>query len=157
MKSTNFDWPNSVGTKFLLWTDHFPLQYLFTAKDPWVRRARWIAELQEYCFATEYTKGDQNKVADALSRLGFGNGEKQIPQEDKIAIPGSFFSPQEISPKFCMLTIVGGQPLLRIHRREIPFYRRHLAMLVKIHRSNRVWIMQNHYHYNVYYRRCNAI
>ena len=47
-------------------------------------------------------KGDQNKVADALSRLGFGNGEKHFPQEDKIAIPGSFFSPQESHQNFCM-------------------------------------------------------
>ena len=49
----------------------FQLQYLSTAKDPWGRRARWIAELQEYCFTTEYIKGDQNIVADAHSRLGF--------------------------------------------------------------------------------------
>ena len=82
---------HSLGTKFLLWTDHFPLQYLSTSKDPWVRRARWIAELQEYCFTTEYIKGDQNTVADDLSRLGFGNEEKQFPWEDKIASPWSFF------------------------------------------------------------------
>ena len=70
----------------MLRTDHFPLQYLSTAKDPWSRRARWIAELQEYCFTTEYIKGDQNRVADALGRLGFGNDEEQFTQEDNITI-----------------------------------------------------------------------
>ena len=44
-------------------------------------------ELQEYCFTTEYIKGDQNRVADALSRLGFGNDEEQFTQEDNITSP----------------------------------------------------------------------
>ena len=93
-----------LGTKFLLRTDLFPLQYLSTATDPWGRRARWITELQEYCFTTECIKGDQNRVADALSRLGFGNDEEQFTQKDNITSPTSLFSPQGSSPKSCMLS-----------------------------------------------------
>ena len=61
-------------------------------------------ELQEYCFTTEYIKRDQNRVTDALSRLGFGNDEEQFTQEDNIKSPASLFSPQGSSPKVCMLS-----------------------------------------------------
>ena len=37
-------------------------------------------------------------MADALSRLGFGNDEEQFTQEDNITSPASLFSPQGSSP-----------------------------------------------------------
>ena len=83
-----------LGTKVLLRTDHFPLHYLSTAKDPWGRHARWIVELQEYCFTTEYIKEDQTRVVNALSCLGFGN-EEQFTQEENIASPTSLFHLKE--------------------------------------------------------------
>ncbi len=42
-------------------------------------------------------------MADALSRLGFGNKEEHFTQEDKITSPASLFSPQGSSSKVCML------------------------------------------------------
>ena len=60
-----------IGTRFRVRTDHRPLQFRSVVKYPWGRRARWIAELEEYSFSMEYIEGHQNKVADALSRLGF--------------------------------------------------------------------------------------
>ena len=44
---------------------------MYNSRDPWGRRARWIIELEDYSFKVEYVVEDQNKVADALSRLGF--------------------------------------------------------------------------------------
>ena len=58
-----------IGTRFIVRTDHRPLQFRSVVKDPWGRRARWIAELEEYSFSVEYINGKTNKVADALSRL----------------------------------------------------------------------------------------
>ena len=43
-------------------------------------------------------------MADALSRLGFGNDEEKFTQEDNITSPASLFSPQGSSPKVCMLS-----------------------------------------------------
>ena len=62
-----------IGTRFRVRTDHRPLQFRSVVKDPWGRRARWTAELEEYTFSMEYIEGHQNRVADldALSRLGF--------------------------------------------------------------------------------------
>ena len=51
-------------------------------------------------FTPKYIKGDRNRVADALSRIGFGNGEEQFTQEDNITSPASLFTPRESSPKF---------------------------------------------------------
>ena len=62
-----------LGATFRLRTDHRPLQFMTNAKDPWGRRARWIAELQEYDFEMKFIDGRDNLVADALSRLEFGS------------------------------------------------------------------------------------
>ena len=62
-----------LGATFRLRTDHRPLQFVTNAKDPWGRRARWIAELQEYDFEMEFIDGRDKLVADALSRLEFGS------------------------------------------------------------------------------------
>ena len=45
---------------FRLRTDHLPLQFVTNAKDPWRRRARWIAELQQYDFKMELIDGHNN-------------------------------------------------------------------------------------------------
>lgn len=57
------------GTRFLIQTDHKPLQGLLRTKDPQGRLARWINALQEYDYVMEYRKGKANANADALSRL----------------------------------------------------------------------------------------
>ena len=60
-----------LGRRFVLRTDHKPLQYFPVTRDSWGRHARWLAELQLYDFSIQYIEGTQNCVADALSRLGF--------------------------------------------------------------------------------------
>ena len=82
-----------LGTKFLLWADHFPLQYLSTAKDPWSHCARQIVEYKN----TVSIKGDQNRTADALSCLRFGNEEEQFTQEENIASPMSPFASRRLT------------------------------------------------------------
>ena len=137
----------------MLRTDHFPLQYLSTAKDPWGRRARWIAELQEYYFTTEYIKGDQNRVVDDLSRLGFGNHKEQFTQKDNITSPTSLFLLRGSSPKVCMLSDCWTTNTFG------DFQRRDLVLsAASSHVSGDTskqlsWIIQNNYNYNVYYGR----
>ena len=57
------------GKCFLLSTDHRPLTFLKTLKEPRGRIARWISRIQEYEFRLKHTPGKDNCVADALSRL----------------------------------------------------------------------------------------
>ena len=56
-----------LGRKFLLLTDHSPLQWLSSQKMEGLL-ARWALATQEYDFTITYRKGTENQNADALSR-----------------------------------------------------------------------------------------
>lgn len=60
--------PYLYGTKFVIKTDHKPLQWLFSVKDPSSRLTRWRLKLMEYDYEIRYKKGKNNQ-ADALSRI----------------------------------------------------------------------------------------
>lgn len=55
--------------KFLVKTDHRPLIYLFSMKDPTSKLTRMRLDLEEYNFDIIYIKGKDNVCADALSRI----------------------------------------------------------------------------------------
>jgi hypothetical protein len=57
------------GNKFTVYTDHQPLAWLLNKKNPRPRLERWMMRLAQYQFEIKYRKGDENIVADALSRL----------------------------------------------------------------------------------------
>ena len=57
------------GHRFAVFTDHRPLTYLQSLKEPKGRMARWISKLQEYDFSLSYKPGPDNVVADCLSRV----------------------------------------------------------------------------------------
>lgn len=61
--------PYLYGKKFIIETDHRPLTWLFSLKDPNSRLAKWRLRLEEYDYEIRYKKGKENLVADALSRL----------------------------------------------------------------------------------------
>lgn len=63
--------PYVYGTKFLVKTDHRPLTYLFSMKNPSSKLVRMRLDLEEYDFQIEYIKGSSNSGADALSRIDF--------------------------------------------------------------------------------------
>jgi len=75
--------PYVYGTKFLVRSDHKPLQYLFSKKDPSSKLARMRLDLLEYDFIVEYIPGKLNVGADALSRIDF-NLLKIIDSSNKI-------------------------------------------------------------------------
>ena len=61
--------PYLYGKKFVIVTDHKPLTYLRSIKEPKGRQARWLHELSEYEFSVEHKSGCCHNDADALSRL----------------------------------------------------------------------------------------
>lgn len=67
--------PYLYGVKFLVRTDHQPLKWLSSLKEPNSRLIRWKIKLSEYEFDIEYVKGKDNKVADFLSRLENDNDD----------------------------------------------------------------------------------
>ncbi|CAK1583893.1 unnamed protein product [Parnassius mnemosyne] len=61
--------PYLYGRKFVIYTDHRPLVWLYSLKEPNSKLTRWRLRLQEYDFEIIYKNGKQNTNADALSRI----------------------------------------------------------------------------------------
>lgn len=60
--------PYLYGKRFKLVTDHKPLVWIHTSKDPTSRLTRWRLRLEEYEYEVVHKAGKMNVNADALSR-----------------------------------------------------------------------------------------
>lgn len=67
--ATKYFRPYLFGRRFTIITDHMPLRWLFSLKDPNSRLVRWRLKLEEYDYEIVYKKGKLNTNADALSRI----------------------------------------------------------------------------------------
>lgn len=65
------------GRKFVLYTDHRPLEWRITSPNLTGMHARWALMLQEFDFEVKYRKGLVNMNADGLSR-------SPLPETDDI-------------------------------------------------------------------------
>ena len=57
-----------LGTRFILQTDHKPLQFLLQGRPQNARLYRWALSLQQFDFEIQYIAGPENVLADYLSR-----------------------------------------------------------------------------------------
>lgn len=62
-----------LGNKTHIYTDHKPLSWLLSLKEPKGRLARWLTELLQYDLEFSYLPGSTNSVADFLSRFPIQN------------------------------------------------------------------------------------
>nr|GFA92910.1 reverse transcriptase domain-containing protein [Tanacetum cinerariifolium] len=62
-------WSYFIMNKSIVYTDHSALKYLFAKKDSKARFLHWVLFLQEFTFKVIDIKGDENLVANHLSRL----------------------------------------------------------------------------------------
>lgn len=89
--ATKYFRPYLFGTRFKIITDHKPLQWLFSVKEPGSKLVRWRLKLEEYDYEIVYKKGKQNTNADSLSRIQINPIEydqlSMIPQVDPNDIP----------------------------------------------------------------------
>jgi hypothetical protein len=69
--------PYLYGTKFIIYTDHRPLTWLFSLKDANSKLTRWRLKLQECNYEIRYRKGSQNTNADALSRIQINSNDTE--------------------------------------------------------------------------------
>lgn len=75
--ATKYFRPYLFGRKFKIITDHKPLQWVMSLKEPNARLTRWKLKLSEYDFTVIYKQGKHNTNADALSRIEINNEELQ--------------------------------------------------------------------------------
>lgn len=73
--ATKYFRPYLFGRKFKIVTDHKPLQWVMSLKEPNARLTRWRLKLSEYNFTVIYKQGKTNLNADALSRVEIHNEE----------------------------------------------------------------------------------
>ena len=82
--------PYLLGRTFTVVTDHKPLTWIFSIKDPSSRLLRWRLLLEEYQFKIVYKAGVKNVNADALSRYpivcGVQANEQEISEERKLKL-----------------------------------------------------------------------
>jgi len=67
--ATKYFRPYLFGRKFQIVTDHKPLTWIMSLKDPNSKLVRWRLKLEEYDYEIVYKKGTLNSNADALSRI----------------------------------------------------------------------------------------
>ena len=60
-----------LANHFLLKTDHQALLKIQEVKDPSDRRATMLRDICEFDFAIMFVRGVDNKMADALTHLGY--------------------------------------------------------------------------------------
>lgn len=77
--------PYIYGKRFLVRSDHRPLTYLFSLKNPSSKLTRMRLDLEEFDFVVQYLSGKENYVADALSRINFKD-IRNIHDESKINV-----------------------------------------------------------------------
>ena len=85
-----------LGREFLLRTDHAALRNMLRRDlPPTIREERWILRLSEYNFKIEYQKGQDNVIADVLSRLPFATAQGAVRNSNSSQDPG--VAPRESS------------------------------------------------------------
>lgn len=73
--ATKYFRPYLFGRKFQIVTDHRPLTWLMSLKEPNSKLVRWRLKLEEFEYEIVYKKGTLNSNADALSRIKIDSTE----------------------------------------------------------------------------------
>lgn len=74
--------PYLYGRKFICITDHKPLAWLSSLKEPNSRLMKWKLKLEEFDYEVQYKKGKENTNVDALSRIEINTKIVQNKKDD---------------------------------------------------------------------------
>lgn len=93
--------PYLYGRHFKIETDHKPLVWLMSLKDPNSRLVKWRLKLEEFNYQVIYKKCKDNCVADALSRIEIHTNEVDSDDDnsDLLSILPQVDANEELSPE----------------------------------------------------------
>lgn len=122
--ATKYFRPYLFGRKFKILTDHKPLQWIMSLKEPNSRLTRWRLKLSEFNFTVVYKKGKANTNADALSRVEIFNEETNSlmvnASEQPVPDGGSTTLTAHTSQENPILEIpISDDPLNKFHRQLV--------------------------------------
>lgn len=137
--------PYIYGRKFTLYTDHKPLVWVMSLKDPSSRLVRWRIKLEEYDYTVVYKSGKSNTNADALSRIPFStinivqtrsktvkNSQADLPSPNsKYVNPPNLLTDKSF-PSYNKSNINDVIALYRISEKHGQIYRRSYDLIVHI-------------------------
>lgn len=78
--------PYLYGTKFTVVTDHKPLTWIVSVKDPGSRLLRWRIKLEKYDYDIVFKRGATNTNADALSRVNNLSTVTGVTEEKRLTV-----------------------------------------------------------------------
>lgn len=119
--ATKYFRPYLFGRKFKIVTDHKPLQWVMSLKEPNSRLTRWRLKLSEYNFTIIYKQGKFNTNADALSRIEINHEDVSSiavnPSEKPPSLTGSTTLTAHTSTEDPILEIpISDEPLNKFYR-----------------------------------------
>ena len=109
------------GVPFTLFTDHQPLQWLFSRSDLTGQSARWVLLLQEYEFTTVHRPGVDNGNADALSRMPLPCEDQAVMHPPLAAVLPSTATLDSVSDMLGRV-LPGAAPYLPAPNYDLPSY-----------------------------------
>ena len=97
-------YPYLYGRKFKVLTDHRPLQWLMSIKEPTGKLARWALLLQEFDIDISYRPGRINQNADCLSRIPKQDVDTQIksPEIPMICFVTKEIETEQLNDSYCI-------------------------------------------------------
>lgn len=81
--ATKYFRPYLFGRKFKIITDHKPLKWLISLKEPNSRLIRWKLKLEEFEYEVVHKQGKMNTNADALSRVQINTNETKFLSDEQ--------------------------------------------------------------------------
>lgn len=141
--ATKYFRPYLFGRKFIIETDHKPLTWLFSIKEPNSKLVRWRLKLSEFDYEIKYKKGTKNSNADALSRI--------IPEPPEInTIEENETITESISPinfyknQILIKKIASGST--KIRTLNIFGKTRKIFYFKELDRASTITLLKNHFH-----------
>lgn len=108
------------GNHFTVHSDHKPLVYLFSLKEPSSRLTRIRLDLEEYQFEIKHIKGKDNCVAGALSRITIDDLKTIAPTDAKVyAITRSMTNKNREIPKNTINEAIETKPIVYEDQNQI--------------------------------------